>query len=86
MLYICVVKLQQTYIKAMIIPNKTLKKWKSLKEEGDITELATLTGKAESTIHQILRDGVAKVADAEKIAGFYRKRKARIAKIEDDNN
>jgi hypothetical protein len=70
----------------MIIPNKTLKMWKSLKEEGDIAELAALTGKAESTVHQILREGVAKVADAEKIAAFYKNRKRRIAKIEEDNN
>jgi hypothetical protein len=86
MLYICTVNQQQTYIKPMKIPNKTLQKWKNLKEEGDIALLAGLTGKAESTIHQILRTGVAKIEDAEKIKGFYMNRKRRVAKIEQDQD
>lgn len=70
----------------MKIPNKTLQNWKNLKEEGDIEALANLTGKAQSTVHQILRDGIAKVAVAEKIAAFYKSRKRRIAKLEQDQD
>lgn len=83
------VKLQQTYNKAMIIPNKTLKIWEDLKEEGDIAELAKETGKSEGTIYRIFRDGIATVEDAERINAFYKNRKKRISKIkieEDDNN
>jgi hypothetical protein len=88
MLYICTVNLLQTYINPMKIPNKTLLKWKSLKEEGDITSIAVLLKKAESTVHQIFRTGIAKVDDAEKINTFYRTRQSKMKsiKMEDDNN
>lgn len=88
MLYICTVNISQTYIKLMNIPSKTLKKWASLREEGDISLLAKETGKAESTIHQILRTGVAHVRDAQIINDFFKKRKKAVesVKIEDDGN
>lgn len=72
----------------MKIPNKTLKKWLELKEEGDIGLLATLTGKAEPTIYKIFSSGKGKVEDVEKINSFYKKRNTRIKSItiEDDQN
>lgn len=72
----------------MKIPNKTLKKWSELKEEGDIAHLAKEIGKSEPTVYKILSSGVAKVEDAEKINEFYKRRKKKAASIviEDDNN
>lgn len=72
----------------MEIPNEIIKKWKELKEEGDIAALAKKLGKAESTVHQIFRTGIAHVRDAAIINSFYKERKKQIKsiKLEDDSN
>jgi len=72
----------------MIIPNETLKKWVSLKEEGDIARIAKELGKSEPTVYKIFSSGEAHVRDAKIINEFFKKRKKEIAaiKIEDDGN
>lgn len=72
----------------MIIPNDTLKKWKALQEEGDISLIAKELGKAEPTVYGIFKSGRAHVRDAQLINDFFKRRKKEIAsvKIEDDNN
>lgn len=72
----------------MKIPNKTLKKWVELKQEGDIALLAAEIGKSEPTVYKIFSSGEAKVEDAEKINEFYKQRSKRAKKAVqiDDNN
>lgn len=72
----------------MKIPNKTLKKWLELKEEGDIALLAEKIGKSEPTVYSILRSREAKVEDVEKINEFFKDRQKRVNAIltETDND
>lgn len=72
----------------MNIPNETLKKWASLQESGDIELISKELGKAESTVYQIFRTGVAHVRDAAIINSFFKKRKKEIdsIKLEEDQD
>lgn len=65
----------------MKIPNKTLKKWQDLKQEGDIALLAKEIGKSEPVVYAIFKTGEAsKVEYVEKINEFYKKRSRQVKK------
>lgn len=70
----------------MEIPNITLQKWKDLKEEGDIADIAKLLSKSEAVVYQIFRTGIAHVRDAALINNFYKERKRQVGSINLDED
>lgn len=71
----------------MQISKKIINNWKSLKEQGDVNELAALCEKNPSTISRVLSGKQETTPDVLlKIKAFYSKRKSVVKKIEQDQD
>lgn len=70
----------------MKVSDKMVKEWDSLREHGDVTELAKILKLTRSNTSTILNSGEGRTGHIGKIIQFYRRRKKEQAKLIDDNN
>lgn len=65
----------------MTIETKVLKKWHRLKQSGDVSKIAELSGISRQTISKAINQGEGSLQTATAISEFYEKRKKDIKKI-----